>query len=182
MMVNECFFRENFHMSKENFDLLFDLVKDELVPKRNTRPKDAIPPKLKLALVIEWVLFPFSTFEYFLFNLYTSILFRYCVRLLACGHLQRHVASCYRVSKQYTGVIIDLVCEAISHALKHTVPEPSHDMFINVANGFNSKWNFPNCIGAIDGKHVAIKAPPNSGSIFYNYKVILCLLVVRDWS
>jgi DDE superfamily endonuclease len=39
-----------------------------------------------------------------------------------------------------------------------------------VASQFNERWNFPNCIGAIDGKHVMMNAPPSSGSVFYNYK------------
>lgn len=38
------------------------------------------------------------------------------------------------------------------------------------ANQFEEKWNFSHCIGACDGKHVAIQKPHGSGSLFYNYK------------
>ncbi|GFX43080.1 DDE Tnp4 domain-containing protein [Trichonephila clavipes] len=42
--------------------------------------------------------------------------------------------------------------------------------FQKVAQQYSTKWNFPNCIRAIDGKHIRIKAPKNSRSLFYNYK------------
>lgn len=40
----------------------------------------------------------------------------------------------------------------------------------NIAKRFEELWNFPNCCGAIDGKHIRIEAPWSSGSLFYNYK------------
>lgn len=38
------------------------------------------------------------------------------------------------------------------------MPFPRKEMFLKIADDFH-KWNFPNCIGAIDGKHVRIKMP-----------------------
>lgn len=39
-----------------------------------------------------------------------------------------------------------------------------------IANDFKSMWQFDNCLGAMDGKHILIKKPPKSGSYYYNYK------------
>ncbi|XP_041448920.1 putative nuclease HARBI1 isoform X2 [Drosophila obscura] len=135
-------FFENFHMTEKDFCGLFGLVEPYLVPNRNTRP-EAIPPKAKLAIVLEF---------------------------LASGDLQRHVCSTYRISKQHFEVIIGQVCEAICISLSKEFPKWHKDSMLQWAKDFEEEWNFPNCIGAVGGKHVAIKAPPNSGSRFCNYK------------
>lgn len=39
-----------------------------------------------------------------------------------------------------------------------------------VMKDYYTFWNFPNCCGAMDGKHVVIRCPKKTGSYFYNYK------------
>lgn len=49
------------------------------------------------------------------------------------------------------------------------MPE-SEGEWSTIARGFEEKWQFPHCLGAIDGKHIRITPPPGSGSYFWNYK------------
>ncbi|GBP78177.1 hypothetical protein EVAR_50120_1, partial [Eumeta japonica] len=50
------------------------------------------------------------------------------------------------------------------------MPQPSEDHLKNVSLDFEEMWNFPNCIGSLDGKHCRVKRPRKSGSAYYNYK------------
>ena len=78
--------------------------------------------------------------------------------------------------------IIPEVCQVIWESLvEEFLPVPKAADWREIAQDFREKWNFPNCLGALDGKHVVIQAPANSGSQFFNYKgtysVVLLALV-----
>ena len=58
----------------------------------------------------------------------------------------------------------------IVQGTKDIRPYLVEDEWSDVAQVYNDKWNFPNCVGAIDGKQAAIQCPPRGGSISFNYK------------
>ena len=63
------------------------------------------------------------------------------------------------------------VCEVIWRRLGPLVmPEPSEDVWRSSASKFRELWHFPNCLAAIDGKHVSIQCPIKGGSLYFNYK------------
>ncbi|KAE8287512.1 hypothetical protein D5F01_LYC13557 [Larimichthys crocea] len=69
--------------------------------------------------------------------------------------------------------------------MERFLPRPTQDTWEEVADGFWKKWNFPNCLGAIDGKHVTIQAPPLTGSQYFNYRktfsIVLLALVDSNY-
>ncbi|EZA53811.1 hypothetical protein X777_06627 [Ooceraea biroi] len=77
----------------------------------------------------------------------------------------------YRVGKSTVHKIIPEVCHAIWLALQPVVlPTLSADEWKKKSEDFLFKWQFQNCVGALDGRHIEIQAPPCSGSHFFNYK------------
>lgn len=52
------------------------------------------------------------------------------------------------------------------------------DEWQEIAKGFAKRWNWFNCLGALDGKHVAIKRPANSGTMYYNYKGFFSIVLM----
>lgn len=63
------------------------------------------------------------------------------------------------------------------------MPTPTLEQWQKIEEGFRRKWDYPNCVEAIDGKHVVFEKPSNTGSQYYNYKdfsIVLLTLVDAD--
>ncbi|KAK0137628.1 Protein ALP1-like [Merluccius polli] len=105
-----------------------------------------------------------------------------CLRYLATGDSFRSVAFGFRVGASTVAGIVHEVCAAIwTSLLADYMPRPDAAEWRKIAAEF-SHLAFPNCLGAMDGKHVVIEAPPSSGSLYYNYKgtFSIVLLAVVD--
>lgn len=87
-------------------------------------------------------------------------------RYLAQGDsiLSKHTE--FRIGKSTVHKIIPETCQAIWEVLQPIfLPQMYRNSWKRVADGFMEKWQFPNCLGAIDEKHIRIKAPPSSERI-----------------
>ena len=95
------------------------------------------------------------------------------LRYLVIGDMQVTIATNYCMSPAIVGRIISETCKAMLDELINKGhldhPKSEHD-WLKVAQEFEDRWNFPNALGAIDGKHVVMQAPARSGSSFFNYK------------
>lgn len=75
--------------------------------------------------------------------------------------------------------IIKETCEVIWNILQPAeMPKPSPEQWRNVADKFFTKTQFPNCVGAVDGKHIRCVNPKNSGSIYFNYKKFFSIVLM----
>ena len=56
--------------------------------------------------------------------------------------------------------------------------KPTTEKWLQIAEGFKIKANFPNCIGALDVKHIRIIKPEHSGSMFFNHKHFFSIVLL----
>ncbi|MCP4490646.1 MAG: transposase family protein [Gammaproteobacteria bacterium] len=135
------------------------------------------------------------------------------VRYLATGASFRSLAFQFRMGKSTVAFMVKETCQAIWDSLAsqvlryitltYIILQMKHLFYMiqlensilrcpatesewrQEAEAFFERWNFPNCVGAIDGKHITIKAPSNSGSLYFNYKstfsTVLLAVVSADY-
>ncbi|CAB3227698.1 unnamed protein product [Arctia plantaginis] len=137
------------------FETLLNILREDL-QKQTTKFRRPIEPEERLAI---------------------------CLRFLATGNSFRSLAFNYRLGEKTVRYIVYETCTAIWNNMK--VPTPSEEDWKQIARKYWEKLNFPNCIGALDGKHVVFECPANSGSKYFCYKktfsIVLLALVDADY-
>lgn len=142
---------------------MFDDILQRVTPriqKKDTRFRDALPAGLKLAKTL---------------------------RYMASGDTYVSLAYDFRVASESVCHFVPEVCTALLQVYKDEVLAIPNtpDAWREVAAQFERRWNMPHTLGALDGKHVEIKKPPGSGSLYHNYKgffsIVLLALVDANY-
>ena len=102
------------------------------------------------------------------------------IRFLATGETFRSLHFQFRIGERAISYIIEEVTEVIVRYLgKEHIKTPSNsEEWLKISEAFQSRWNFPNCLGTIDGKHIQIRPPPGTGSKYFNYKKTFSLILL----
>ncbi|XP_017492050.1 PREDICTED: putative nuclease HARBI1 [Rhagoletis zephyria] len=95
----------------------------------------------------------------------------YPFKYLATGCTFAALALHFQRGERTIGAIVEETTKAVWDVLKGDYMKmPNHQGWKRIADRFYELWQLPNCLGAIDGKHIRIEQFPNSGSANYNYK------------
>lgn len=116
-----------------------------------------------------------NTFNSILLLFFENISLKYYItfyfRFLATGNTFLVLAFSSRMGiKTVSFIILETMDILWSTLTPLNMAVSSADDFIRIPIDFETKWDFPHCIGSIDGRHVAIKKPPKSGSLYFNFK------------
>ncbi|XP_066583085.1 uncharacterized protein [Prorops nasuta] len=143
LSLEESIFRNYFRMTKSQLEELSIIIAPYISKK--TVVREPISAAERLCLTLRFLASGDST---------TSISYQYLIGLTTVSH------------------IIDETCDAIWMCFQEKVLPSTLEKndWLNIAKNFGKKWDFNHCIGAIDGKHVLIQCPDNSGSSYFNYK------------
>ena len=146
-VVERCFndndWIKNFRMSKTTFDFMWN----ELYPflhREDTCFRQAISVRKRVAVAL-WRMATNSDYR-------------------TIGHL-------FGISKASVCLIADEFCNAVVDILQPKyIKIPVDEELDRVVNDFKYKWGFPQCVDAIDGSHIPVKAPIEFHADYYNQK------------
>lgn len=100
--------------------------------------------------------------------------------ILASGENQQLLSFSFRIGRQSVDRIVAETCEAIYLSLKDIYLESleTPEQWENIYSKSEELWNFPSVFGATDGKHIGIKNPKISRTLYHNYDRIFSLVLL----
>ena len=120
-------FKEYFRLDKTQFEVLLQKVYKHII-KRDTNMRECIKPEEMCSLTL---------------------------RYLASGESFRSLEFQFRISRRAISRIIIDVTNAIINEFKCYLATPkTKDEWLRISKKFQARWNFPNGLGAVDGKHI----------------------------
>ena len=141
---------KNFRMSKVTFEYLYNHLKS-VIERQDNRFRRAISVRHRLAITIWTLATPCE---------YRTI-----------GHL-------FGVARSTVCVIVHDTCKAIVDRLfSDVVTFPQGSQLTDTICGFETNWQIPQCVGAIDGSHIPVAVPANLHTDYYNRKGWYSILV-----
>ncbi|XP_049799807.1 uncharacterized protein LOC126235116 [Schistocerca nitens] len=106
------------------------------------------------------------------------------LQFLATGESFKSLAFSHRIAQPIISKVVVDICTAICDTLKDQyLKAPSTEEEWNkITKEFDELWQFPNCIGAMDGKRIAFAPPRTAGSAYFSYKKFhsVVLLAIVD--
>ncbi|GIY75387.1 putative nuclease harbi1 [Caerostris extrusa] len=130
-------FIDFFRMSPEVFDKLISMVGPKL-QKQYTSFREPISARQRLEVTL---------------------------RYLVSGDSYKSLETIFHISISSICRIVRETCKALLNVLQPMVlPVPTEDQWRRIASEMEELWQFPHCLGALDGRHVIMQAPPKTGS------------------
>ena len=93
------------------------------------------------------------------------------IRYLAIGESYTSLSCQFRVGRSTIFKFLPEVCRAIQDEFtrEYLRCPTTPDEWKELEREFRIRSNVPHALGALDGKHVALKKPKNTGALYHNY-------------
>lgn len=145
------FFKTYMRMRPETFKKLLAIVEEDLT-KEDTPFRIPISPAERLALTLRYIGHGDS------------------MKLLAITYRRGHSTVC-NIVHETTRILWQKLRPMY-------MPDLTPADLERIAEDYKSQWQYPNAVGSIDGKHVRLTCPANSGSQYFNYKGYFSMILL----
>ena len=149
-LFGEDWWKENFRMTQDTFKMLCSYLHPHLV-KKVTRFRNPVTVEQRIAVTI-W--------------------------RLATNVELRTISALFGLGQSTVGKIVNETCKAITtHLLNKFVRIPEGQRLDEDIEGFEHRRGFPQAVGAVDGTHIPIICPEDSGADYYNRKCFYSIIM-----